>query len=214
MQQPGFPDSMATAMTESGPLCSHDERIDRAERPCDCSSWRPASTGWPGCRCSSQRRPSPGSWGWNSTPRPSCSSTSRPGVIVVFGGVYAMIARDPVRYRVYIPLGIILKIWVVPSSMARGSAAGFRGRCRPWPPATFFSPPPASGATRPPDRTVTHMSTLSTTADPLACSRLGHDGFSHRQLPHRGHRRRATRDQAGALRSTSTSSSRSSSSSG
>ena len=35
------------------------------------------------------------------------------GVIVVFGGVYAMIARDPVRYRAYIPLGMILKIYVV-----------------------------------------------------------------------------------------------------
>lgn len=35
------------------------------------------------------------------------------GLIVVFGGVYWMIARDPVRYRPYIPLGIILKIFFV-----------------------------------------------------------------------------------------------------
>ena len=34
-------------------------------------------------------------------------------VIIVFGGVYALIARDPVRYRVYIPLGIVLKICLV-----------------------------------------------------------------------------------------------------
>jgi hypothetical protein len=34
-------------------------------------------------------------------------------VIVVFGGAYALIARDPVRYRVYIPLGIVLKLCVV-----------------------------------------------------------------------------------------------------
>ena len=31
-------------------------------------------------------------------------------VIVVFGGAYALIAQDPVRYRVYIPLGIVLKL--------------------------------------------------------------------------------------------------------
>jgi hypothetical protein len=35
------------------------------------------------------------------------------GVIVVFGGAYAMVARDPVRYRAYIPLGLILKVYVV-----------------------------------------------------------------------------------------------------
>jgi hypothetical protein len=35
------------------------------------------------------------------------------GVIVVFGGAYAMIARDPVRYRAYIPLGMVLKLYVV-----------------------------------------------------------------------------------------------------
>ena len=35
------------------------------------------------------------------------------GLVVVFGGVYWMIARDPVRYRVFIPLGIILKVYVV-----------------------------------------------------------------------------------------------------
>jgi hypothetical protein len=35
------------------------------------------------------------------------------GIIVVFGGVYWMIARDPERFRPYIPLGIILKAFVV-----------------------------------------------------------------------------------------------------
>ena len=35
------------------------------------------------------------------------------GLIVIFGGAYAMIARDPVRYRAYIPLGLILKTYVV-----------------------------------------------------------------------------------------------------
>jgi hypothetical protein len=35
------------------------------------------------------------------------------GLIVLFGGVYWMIARDPVRYRPYIPLGIILKVLVI-----------------------------------------------------------------------------------------------------
>jgi hypothetical protein len=34
-------------------------------------------------------------------------------VTVVFGGVYWMIARDPVRFRPYIPLGIILKALLV-----------------------------------------------------------------------------------------------------
>jgi len=49
-------------------------------------------------------------------------------VIVVFGGVYALIAKDPVRYRVYIPLGIILKICLV--AIVYGS--WLRGRI-PWP---------------------------------------------------------------------------------
>ena len=35
------------------------------------------------------------------------------GVVLVFGGVYWMIARDPVRYRPYIPLGIVLKVLVI-----------------------------------------------------------------------------------------------------
>ena len=35
------------------------------------------------------------------------------GVVVVFGAVYWLIARDPVRYRVYIPLGIVLKAYFV-----------------------------------------------------------------------------------------------------
>jgi hypothetical protein len=35
------------------------------------------------------------------------------GLVVLFGGVYWMIARDPVRYRPYIPLGIILKVLVI-----------------------------------------------------------------------------------------------------
>lgn len=35
------------------------------------------------------------------------------GIVVVFGGVYWLIARDPVRYRVYIPLGILLKAYFV-----------------------------------------------------------------------------------------------------
>ena len=49
-------------------------------------------------------------------------------VILVFGGVYALIAQDPVRYRVYIPLGIILKICLV--SIVYGS--WLSGRI-PWP---------------------------------------------------------------------------------
>lgn len=35
------------------------------------------------------------------------------GVIVAFGGAYALIARDPVYYRPYIPLGLILKLYFV-----------------------------------------------------------------------------------------------------
>lgn len=35
------------------------------------------------------------------------------GVVVVFGWVYWQIARDPLRYRPYILLGIILKLLVV-----------------------------------------------------------------------------------------------------
>lgn len=34
-------------------------------------------------------------------------------IIISFGGVYALVARDPVRYRPYIPLGAWLKITVV-----------------------------------------------------------------------------------------------------
>jgi hypothetical protein len=34
-------------------------------------------------------------------------------VIIVFGCAYAMIARDPVRYRPYILLGMVLKLAVV-----------------------------------------------------------------------------------------------------
>jgi hypothetical protein len=34
-------------------------------------------------------------------------------IIVVFGGAYWMIARDPDRFRPYIPLGIILKAAVI-----------------------------------------------------------------------------------------------------
>ena len=34
-------------------------------------------------------------------------------MILTFGGVYALIARDPVRYRPYIPLGALLKLLVV-----------------------------------------------------------------------------------------------------
>ncbi|MNJ72505.1 hypothetical protein D3C77_691620 [compost metagenome] len=35
------------------------------------------------------------------------------GVVVVFAWAYWMIARDPVRYRPYIVLGLLLKIMVV-----------------------------------------------------------------------------------------------------
>jgi hypothetical protein len=49
-------------------------------------------------------------------------------VIVVFGGVYACIAGDPVRYRAYIPLGIVLKVCVV--AIVYGS--WLSGRI-PWP---------------------------------------------------------------------------------
>lgn len=35
------------------------------------------------------------------------------GLVVMFGWVYWMIGRDPVRYRPYILLGIVLKILVV-----------------------------------------------------------------------------------------------------
>lgn len=35
------------------------------------------------------------------------------GMVVIFGWVYWMIARDPVRWRPYILLGIILKLFVV-----------------------------------------------------------------------------------------------------
>jgi len=34
-------------------------------------------------------------------------------IIVVFGGAYWMIARDPERFRPYVPLGIILKAAVI-----------------------------------------------------------------------------------------------------
>jgi hypothetical protein len=34
-------------------------------------------------------------------------------IILVFGGAYWMIARDPARFRPYIPLGIILKAVVI-----------------------------------------------------------------------------------------------------
>ncbi|MFC5698396.1 hypothetical protein ACFPU0_22950 [Pseudomonas sp. GCM10022186] len=35
------------------------------------------------------------------------------GVVLVFALAYWMIARDPLRYRPYIPLGIVLKLLVV-----------------------------------------------------------------------------------------------------
>lgn len=35
------------------------------------------------------------------------------GVVVVFGLAYWMVARDPLRYRPYIPLGMSLKLLVV-----------------------------------------------------------------------------------------------------
>ncbi len=34
------------------------------------------------------------------------------GIVVAFGVAYWMIARDPVRYRPYIPLGLILKLFL------------------------------------------------------------------------------------------------------
>lgn len=49
-------------------------------------------------------------------------------VIVVFGGAYWMIARDPVRFRPYIALGIILKVVLVVIICAHWFAGSI-----PWP---------------------------------------------------------------------------------
>jgi len=35
------------------------------------------------------------------------------GLIVAFGIAYALVARDPVRYRLYVPFGALLKVMVV-----------------------------------------------------------------------------------------------------
>lgn len=55
------------------------------------------------------------------------------GLVVLFGGVYWLIARDPVRYRPFISLGVVLKNLVVSSSSATGWPAPSTGACRPSP---------------------------------------------------------------------------------
>ena len=58
-------------------------------------------------------RPVAGLMGLEITPTSTLFIQITMGVVLVFGLAYWMIARDPVRYRPYIPLAIGLKVLVV-----------------------------------------------------------------------------------------------------
>ena len=49
-------------------------------------------------------------------------------LVVLFGGVYWLIARDPVAYRPYISLGIVLKVLVVVVIYGHWLAGNINGR--------------------------------------------------------------------------------------
>lgn len=50
------------------------------------------------------------------------------GLVVLFGGVYWLIARDPVRYRPFISLGVVLKTLVVVVILSHWLAGTINGR--------------------------------------------------------------------------------------
>ena len=91
-------------------------------------------------------------------------------VIVVFGGVYALIAKDPVRYRVYIPLGIILKIclvahrlWLVAQRPDSVAVAGLGCRRHSFRRPLLALSARHEGTTQTDNAIGTHMSTSETT---------------------------------------------------